>query len=451
MTLTVAIVGRPNVGKSTLFNRLVGRKTALVDDLPGVTRDWREGEGRIGDLDLRIIDTAGLEDASGDILEARMLAQTRAALAHADVALMVIDARAGVTPMDAFFVKELRTTHIPIILAANKAEGRAGSAGLIEAYSLGLGEPLGISAEHGEGMGDLYDALLPFAEAKPQDDKPKVTTDIDGEHGIPQMAIVGRPNAGKSTLVNQLVGSERVLTGPEAGITRDAIAVDWEYKGRPIRLIDTAGLRRRAKVDGRLERLSAADSYQAIQYAQLVVLVLDSQTLLEKQDLTIARQVAEEGRCLIIAVNKWDLVKNKREVLDDLHYRLEKSLPQLKGIPVVTLSAKTGQGIGKLMPEILKLYDIWNKHIGTGALNRWLEEMTQRHPPPVVAGRRLRMRYMTQAKSRPPTFVLFSSRADSIPDHYQRYLVNGIREAFDLPGVPIRFFLRKGNNPYAPE
>lgn len=451
MTLTVAIVGRPNVGKSTLFNRLVGRKIALVDDLPGVTRDWREGEGRLGDLDLRIIDTAGLEDASGEILEARMLAQTRSALAQADVALLVVDARAGVTPMDEYFARELRSSQIPIILAANKAEGRAGSAGLIEAYSLGLGEPLAISAEHGEGLTDLFDALAPLADAQPKDTAPRPTTDTDGEHGIPQLAIVGRPNVGKSTLVNQLVGAERVLTGPEAGITRDSIAVDWEYKGRPIRLIDTAGLRRRAKVTGRLERLSAADSYQAIQYAQLVVLVLDAETLLEKQDLTIARQVAEEGRVLIIAVNKWDLVKNKREVLDDLHYRLEKTLPQLKGIPVVTLSAKTGQGINKLLPEVLKLYDIWNKHVGTGALNRWLEEMTERHPPPVVRGRRLRMRYMTQAKSRPPTFVLFATRADTIPDSYQRYLVNGIRDAFDLPGVPIRLFLRKGNNPYAPE
>ena len=447
MTLSVAIVGRPNVGKSTLFNRLVGRPAALVDDTPGVTRDWREGDGRLGDLDLNVIDTAGLEEAPGDHLEARMMVQTERALSRADVALLLVDARAGVTPLDSHFAKRLRETEMPIILAANKCEGRAAEAGLLEAYALGLGEPLALSAEHGEGMGELYDALAPYADAAID---PAAIERDDGENPL-QMAVVGRPNVGKSTLINRLIGDERLLTGPEAGITRDAIAIDWRYQDRPLRLIDTAGLRRRAKVADRLETLSADDSHRAIQYAQIVVLMLDSRTMLEKQDLTIARQVADEGRVLIIAVNKWDIVKDKRQALNNLHDRLERSLPQLRDIPVVTLSALTGRGLNRLLPTVLNSFDVWNKHVATGPLNRWLEGMTERHPPPVVRGSRLRLRYMTQAKSRPPTFVLFANRAQSLPDHYQRYLVNGLRDAFDLPGIPIRLHLRRGKNPYAPD
>lgn len=454
MSLTVAIVGRPNVGKSTLFNRLIGRRTALVDDTPGVTRDWREAEANLGDLQLTVIDTAGLEDVSNERLEARMVAQTEQALRRADVALLLIDARTGVTPLDAHFADWLRRKSLPTVLAANKCEGRAGETGLLETYSLGMGEPVPLSAERGEGMADLYIALAPYAEADEKlvkTDAPKAKDAHDDSTTPLQLAIVGRPNVGKSTLINRLIGNERLLTGPEAGITRDAISIDWVYDYQQIRLVDTAGLRRRARVVEKLETLSVQDSYRAIQYAQVVVLLLDSEAMLEKQDLTIARQIADEGRALIIGINKWDLNKNKRDGIDGLHSRLQSSLPQLRGVPVLTLSAKTGQGLEKLLPTVLKTYAIWNRHVPTGPLNRWLEGMTIRHPPPVVRGRRLRLRYITQAKKRPPTFVLFASRAPSLPEGYRRYLINGLREDFDLPGVPIRLHLRRGKNPYAPE
>ena len=446
MTLTVAIIGRPNVGKSTLFNRLVGKRLALVDSTPGVTRDRREGEARLGDLRFHVIDTAGLEDAAADSLEARMHAQTERALADADVALMLIDARAGVTPLDAHFATWLRSQQRPVILVANKCEGKAAESGLFDSYSLGLGDPVPISAEHGQGMADLFDALAPHADEAEERDKSD--PDADGERPL-MMAIVGRPNVGKSTIVNRLVGEDRVLTGPEAGITRDAITVSWTYRGRAIRLVDTAGLRRRAKVTGKLEGLAGSDAMRSIRFAQVVVLVLDAEAALEKQDLTIARKVVEEGRALVLAINKWDLVRERKETLKRIRERIEDSLPQVRGIPMVTFSALTGRDLGTLLPAVLATYDVWNKRIGTGPLNRWLAGVTEHHPPPLASGRRVRLRYITQAKSRPPTFALFVSRPEELPESYTRYLVNGLRETFDLPGVPIRLFTRKGKNPYA--
>jgi len=447
MALSVAIIGRPNVGKSTLFNRLVGRKLALVDDQPGVTRDRREGDGELAGLALHLIDTAGLEEAAEGSLEARMRAQTERAVDDADVALLLIDSRAGITPLDEHFAGWLRAKDTPVVLAANKCEGRAGEAGYYEAFSLGLGEPVPVSAEHGDGMAELFAALAPFDEG-PEPPAEEDADDAAGHAGPLQLAIVGRPNVGKSTLVNRLIGDDRLLTGPEAGITRDAISVDWEYDGQAIRLIDTAGLRRRAKVTEKLENLSSRDSFRAIQFAEVVVLVLDGENLLEKQDLTIARQVIDEGRALVIAVNKWDLVKEKREALKDLQWRIDNSIPQARGIRAVTLSAKTGKGLEHLLPALLDTYRSWNRRVPTGPLNRWLEDVLERHPPPVTGGRRLRIRYMTQAKTRPPTFVIFASRAKGITDAYRRYLVNGLRDRFDIPGVPIRLMVRQGKNPY---
>ena len=386
-----------------------------------------------------------------------MREQTDRAVEDADVALFLIDARAGITPLDNHFAQWIRTRDIPVILVANKCEGKAGEPGLYESYGLHLGDPLPFSAEHGEGMADLFQALLPFAE---QDSD--TSTDIDSEEadefadgdedeeftGPIQMAIVGRPNVGKSTLVNRLIGEDRLLTGPEAGITRDSIAVEWEQDGRSLKLIDTAGLRRKAKVQDKVESLSAMDSYRAIQYAQVVVLVLDGNFMLEKQDLTIARQVIEEGRVLIIAVNKWDAVKDREQARQDLSDRLQTSLPQVRGIPIVTLSALTGKGSEKLIPTAFETFEVWNRRVPTGRLNQWLEMMTERHPPPMTSGRRIRLRYMTQAKTRPPTFVVFSSKGTALPEAYRRYLINGIREDFDIPGVPIRVLVRKGTNPY---
>ncbi|HEV3174871.1 MAG TPA: ribosome biogenesis GTPase Der [Stellaceae bacterium] len=450
MTATVAIVGRPNVGKSTLFNRLAQRRLALIDDTPGVTRDWREGEAHLGDLRFRVLDTAGLEEAERESLPARMSEQTERAIGDAEVVLFLIDARTGVTPVDRHFADRLRRRGMPTLLVANKTEGRAGESGLLEGYALGLGEPIAISAEHGEGMAELYDALRPLIERSPgaSADPEEDTAEVQGLKPL-QLAVVGRPNVGKSTLVNRLIGQERLLTGPEAGITRDAIAIEWIWRGKPVRLIDTAGLRRKAKVEGKLEKLSVADTLRAIRFAEVVVLVIDAETMLERQDLAIARLVEEEGRALVLAVNKWDLVADKPKALERLRDRLEASLPQLQGLSTVTLSAKTGRGLEKLMPAVFAAHVVWNRRIATPALNRWLEAAQARHPPPLVSGRRLRLRYMTQANIRPPTFALFASKPGDLPDSYRGYLVKLMREDFDLPGVPIRMMLRKGKNPYA--
>ncbi|MCU0892708.1 MAG: ribosome biogenesis GTPase Der [Rhodospirillales bacterium] len=446
---TLAIVGRPNVGKSTLFNRLVGKRIALVDDQPGVTRDRREGEGRVGDLRFRVVDTAGFDDTPGDHLEARMRAQTEAALAEADAALMLVDARAGITPLDASLADILRRGQIPVLLAANKCEGRAGEGGMLEAFSLGLGDPLPLSAEHGEGLAFLYEALAPLmaeedaetGESEPQEEgKPAAD--------LLRLAVVGRPNVGKSTLINRLLGAERLLTGPEAGITRDAIAVAWTYAGRRIELVDTAGLRRRANVAGRLEAMASGDTRRAVRFAHVVVLVLEATAGLEKQDLTIARMVVDEGRALVIAANKWDLVDDAAVARRGIEERLERSLPQVRGIPVITLSALEGRGMNRLMPAVLTAYERWNLRVPTPRLNRWLEDIQQQHPPPLSDGRRIRLRYLTQAKTRPPTFVLFASRVAALPESYQRYLVNGLREAFGFAGLPIRLYLRTSKNPY---
>jgi GTP-binding protein len=457
MRYTVAILGRPNVGKSTLFNRLCGRRAALVDPTPGVTRDRRRGSARLGDLRFDAIDTAGLEEAESGTLEASMQAQTRRALDEADAALLVIDARAGITPVDRHFAGLVRRSTKPLILVANKCEGGAAEAGLLEAYSLGLGEPVAISAEHGLGMADLFAALakvLPAEAAEAgKEAAPEGETDgeaaAETETGPLQLAIVGRPNVGKSSLLNRLLGEERVITGPEPGVTRDAIAVEWRWRDRDIRLIDTAGMRRRARVQEKIEKLSVADTLRAIRFAHVVVLVLDATVPIERQDLTIAGHVIDEGRAPVIALNKWDMVEDRAAVLAALRDRLESSLPQVRGIPVVTLSALTGEGVERLMPAVADAYACWNTRIGTGPLNRWLGEAVDRHPPPLVDGRRLRLRYATQIKTRPPTVVLFSSQPSALPEAYRRYLVNGLRERFGLDGVPIRIMLRKGKNPYA--
>src|SRR5271155_3123608 len=440
MSFTFAIIGRPNVGKSTLFNRLAGRRLALVDDTPGVTRDRREGEGRIADLSFRVVDTAGLEEAPSGSLAGRMQEQTERAFADADVALLVIDAREGVTAVDRHFADWLRRSGKPVVLLANKAEGRAVLPGIGEAYRLGLGDPVPVSAEHGEGLGELYDRLEPFSrQGKPAP---------SGSERPLQLAIVGRPNVGKSTLVNRVIGEERVLTGPEAGITRDAIAVDWIWHGHPMRLIDTAGLRRKPRVEGKLEQLSVGDALRSIRFAETVILVTDGLQPLERQDLTIARLVENEGRALVLALNKWEAIEEPAALRKHLGEGVSVSLPQLQGVAVVPVSALTGFGLDALMKAVSAAGEVWNRRVATADLNRWLETVQQRPPPPLVSGRRLRLRYITQVNTRPPTFALFASKPGELPDSYRRYLVNALRREFDLPGTPIRMMLRKGKNPY---
>ncbi|MEM9013523.1 MAG: ribosome biogenesis GTPase Der [Pseudomonadota bacterium] len=447
----VALVGRPNVGKSTLFNRLVGKRLALVDDTPGVTRDRREGEGHLGDLSFIAIDTPGLETAPQHSLEGRMREQTDRAIDEADVCLFIIDARAGVTPLDETFASILRATDKPVILLANKSEGPAAEPGLYEAFGLGLGDPLAISAEHGVGMADLFGALEPLV-THPDD----VDADQEVEWDDPlkplRVAIVGRPNAGKSTLVNQIIGEDRLLTGPEAGITRDAISVEWEWEGAnrswPVKLFDTAGLRKKAKVQEKLEKLSVSDALRAIQFAEVVVLLLDAQAPFEKQDLQIADLALREGRALVIAVNKWDLIDDKDDAMAALREQTARLLPQAPGVPLIALSAMTGRGLNRLMPAVTSVYEDWNARVKTPDLNDWLIEAQNRHAPPAVSGRRIKFRYIAQTKTRPPTFVVQCSRADAVPEAYQRYLVNGIRDAFGINAVPIRLILKKRENPY---
>jgi GTP-binding protein len=445
----VAIIGRPNVGKSTLFNRLSGKRLAIVDDMPGVTRDRREADAMLAGAPFRVIDTAGLEDVHDSSMEARMRRQTEQAVRDADVVLFVIDAREGVSALDTLVARDLRKQKTPIILVANKAEGRAGIPGIGEAYGLGLGAPIAISAEHGEGLGDLFDALAPYIDFPQLDDEAE-EDDAEGSGRI-HVAIVGRPNAGKSTLMNAILGEDRVLTSPEAGTTRDSIAVDFEHAGRALRLVDTAGMRRRARVSERVEQMAVDDALRAIRLAHVVILVIDAEQVLDKQDLTIARWVLEEGRALVLAINKWDSVTDRKASAQRLSDRLQTSLPQVVGIPTVTISALRVQRLDKLLDEVLRIYDVWNRRVSTGQLNRWLEAMRDAHQPPLAQGRTNKMRYITQVKARPPTFALFLSQPGDLPDSYQRYLVNGLREPFGLVGVPIRLLLRASSakNPYA--
>ncbi len=467
MSFTLAIVGRPNVGKSTLFNRLVGKRLALVDDTPGVTRDLREGDARLGDLRFVVIDSAGLELAEDDSLQGRMRRLTERAVEEADICLFLIDARVGVTPADEIFADILRKKNAHVILAANKAEGQAGAAGALEAWGLGLGEPIAISAEHGEGLDDLYDALRPLADEfaarnvaqMPEVDvtlSEEISEEEEGAVRVPtaarplQLAVIGRPNAGKSTLINKILGEDRLLTGPEAGITRDAISVSTSFMGTPMRIWDTAGMRKKAKVSGKLEKLSVADGLRAVRFAEVVVVLLDVNIPFEVQDLRIADFAETEGRAVVVAANKWDLEEDKVEKLKELRENFERLLPQLKGAPLVTVSAKTGKGLDRLHAAILKAYDVWNRRISTARLNLWLRAMTEAHPPPAPGGRRIKLRYITQAKTRPPGFVIKATHTDQIPESYGRYLVNGLRADFDMPGTPIRLMFRDqgGENPY---
>ncbi len=500
MPLKIAIVGRPNVGKSTLFNRLAGKQLALVDDQPGVTRDRKEAPGRLADLPLILIDTAGFEDVNDGSLEARMRAQTEIAIREAELALFLIDARVGITSVDERFAQLLRRADMPVVLAANKAEGRAGDDGLLEAWNLGLGDPVGLSGAHGEGLGDLYAAIrgalgeeafeeaLKEEEADASDsfnhgildalegldmDNPKLTEDqlskalegagIDDKEETEaieeakaaarvkpiRLAIVGRPNAGKSTLINQILGEERMLVGPEAGITRDSVTLSWQWEGREVRLVDTAGLRRKSKVQDRLEKMSTGETVRSLKYADVIALVMDPEDAFEKQDLQIADLAMREGRAVVFVVSKWDTIKNHGMAMKELERRLKTLLPQCRGAQLVTLSGLTGKRVERLMPAVAKTYDDWCARIKTGDLNRWLKYVTERNPPPSVNGKRIKPRYMAQIKARPPTVVLMASRGEQMPEQYRRYLVNSLREAFDLPGVPIRLIVKQGANPYA--
>ena len=452
MALRVAIIGRPNVGKSTLFNRLAGRKLALVDDQPGVTRDRREYEVQFGDRDIVLIDTAGLEDASDGSLQARMRAGTERAIELADVSLFLVDARAGITGQDEELAQMLRQRGRPVVLVANKTEGR-GEEGAYEAYSLGLGDPVPISAEHGEGMSDLYQALVPHAAAADQTEEEK-DGELDWDDPLKplRVAIVGRPNSGKSTLVNKILDEDRLLTGPEAGITRDTISVEWQWDDAdrvwPVKLFDTAGLRKRARVQDRLEKMSVFDTIRAIRFAEVVAVMMDSTIPFEKQDLQIADLAIREGRAIVLVANKWDLIEDKDAAAREIREQAARLLPQAPGVPIIFLSAKTGRHVDKLMPAITSVYRDWNAKVKTSDLNVWLADATQRHPPPAVAGRRIKLRYITQVNTRPPTFMAHCQRADELPDSYKRYLINGVRDAFEIRAVPIRLMLRKGENPY---
>ncbi len=470
MSFTVAIVGRPNVGKSTLFNRLVGKKLALVDDTPGVTRDRRPGDAKLVDLRFRIIDTAGLEEAGPDTLEGRMRAQTEAAITEADLTLFVVDAKTGLTPLDKTFGELLRRSGKPVVLVANKSEARGSDAGFYDAFTLGLGEPVPISAEHGEGMIDLRDAIVDAigeGRAFPDEDEDEAVTNVDlapspaGEEDNGdeaetayddtkplRVAIVGRPNAGKSTLINRFLGEDRLLTGPEAGITRDSISVEWDWRGRTIKMFDTAGMRRKARVQEKLEKLSVADALRAIRFAETVVIVFDATIPFEKQDLQIVDLVLREGRAAVLAFNKWDLVEDTQAVLAELREKTDRLLPQARGIRAVPISGQTGYGLDKLMQNIIDTDKVWNKRISTARLNRWLDGVQIQHPPPAVSGRRLKLKYMTQVKARPPAFMVSCTRPDALPESYIRYLVNGLRNDFQMPGVPIRIHFKAGENPF---
>ena len=468
---SIAIVGRPNVGKSTLFNRLAGRKQAIVDDRPGVTRDRREAMGSLAGLSFGLVDTAGLEESTRGSLEDRMRKQTEKAIELADLTLLVFDAREGITPADKFFANEIRKAGADVLLVANKCEGKAGLSGIAEAWSLGFGEAIPVSAAHGEGMGDLYDALVDMAKQQERlaeltgdayndvdvddddvlEDAPDgedVWTDKGAERPM-RIAVIGRPNMGKSTLINRLVGEDRLLTGPEAGITRDAIEIPFSIDGREVILIDTAGMRRKSRIDEYLEKQMVDDALRAIRFSHVCILAIDAREPLNKQDLAIARLVAEEGRAMVIAANMWDDVQNRSEVLEELRYRLDQSLGQVRGVPLVPISALHGQRISNLIKEAFGIYQRWNMRLSTSRVNRWLEGMLEAHPPPLVQGRRLRIRYATQVKTRPPSFALFVSRPADFPDHYMRYLAAGLRQDFGMEGVPIRLMMRKGNNPYA--
>jgi GTPase len=444
---TVAIVGRPNVGKSTLFNRLVGKRLALVDDRPGVTRDRREGEAHLLGLDFRIMDTAGYEDEDPETLPGRMRRQTQAAVDEADVALFLVDARAGVVPLDEEIARWLRGADTPVVLVANKAEGRAGEQGVLEALALGFGDAVQLSAEHGEGIADLFEALLPhIGEWETPEEEPD-----EGSEGPLKLAIVGRPNAGKSTLVNKMLGEDRLITGPEAGITRDSIAIDWEWNGRAVRLIDTAGMRKRAKVQDKLEKLSVADALRAVDFAEVVVLLLDATLGLEAQDLRIADRVLEEGRALVIALNKWDVAENASSLFNGVKKALEDGLSQVKGVTVMTVSAATGRGIDQLLQAAFETREAWSKRVGTGELNRWFERAIEANPPPAPGGKRIKLRYVTQVKTRPPSFVIFGTRVDQLPASYERYLVNSMRRELGFGAVPVRLTLRAPKNPFRSE
>ncbi len=463
MSFTLAIVGRPNVGKSTLFNRLVGKRLALVDDQPGVTRDLREGAARLGDLRFTVIDTAGLEDVTDDSLQGRMRRLTERAVDMADICLFMVDARTGITPTDEMFADILRKRSAHVILAANKAEGSAADAGVLEAFALGLGEPIRMSAEHNEGLNDLYAQLMPLADAfaeKEIADAPATDVDLDeaSDTELPriteakplQVAVVGRPNAGKSTLINKIIGEDRLLTGPEAGITRDAIALQVNWDGTPMRIFDTAGMRKKAKVQEKLEKLSVGDGLRAVKFAEVVVVLLDAAIPFEQQDLRIADLAEREGRAVVVAINKWDIEEDRQSKLRDLKEAFERLLPQLRGAPMVTVSARTGRGLDRLHQAILRAYEVWNRRVTTAQLNRWLTGMLEQHPPPAPQGKRIKLRYMTQAKTRPPGFVVMCSHPDKMPESYTRYLVNGLRTDFDMPGTPIRLHMRSQSekNPY---